>query len=301
MAVEKDKGSIIYKIIIVLLVVVLIGAIAIPKRMWDQENRNQKACRQRMSSLLAAEMLFLQHNDAYTDSLDGLIHFFQDSLGKYLLEFVKMDTFLNVRLINYFEKDTFVNAVIDTIKADTTLKDLRRSIEIQSHLAHSILRALSRKDSSMAVKIAEVMPGIVEPHEAAIAAFDSVTNNFADVDIYKYLLEDDSLTILVRTYTPDLTMVNYLPKIKLRQEYAQKVDSLYSEFLNELYKCPTVDKMYHIAVEGSVITYANIRCPLDSRDSMAVVKDWYRSTIGGQKIENHGKIVRGEKSWEKLY
>jgi len=96
-------------------------------------------------------------------------------------------------------------------------------------------------------------------------------------------------------------MVNYLPKIKLRQEYAQKVDSLYSEFLNELYKCPTVDKMYHIAVEGSVITYANIRCPLDSRDSMAVVKDWYRSTIGGQKIENHGKIVRGEKSWEKLY
>lgn len=301
MAVEKDRGSIIYKIIIVLLIVVLIGAIAIPKRMWDQEERNKQSCRQRMSSLLTAELLFQKYHDTYTDTLDTLIHFFQDHIDKYQLEFVEMDTFLNVHLLKYFKKDPFVNAVIDTVKSDTTIKDLRQTVEIQVNLARSMLRALSRSDSAVAAKISEVLPTIVDRDQAALAALDTVIQGFSKVDIYKYLFDDDSLKIIVANYTPTLTMVSYLPKIKLNREYAQIVDSLYIQYLENLYTCPSVGKRYHIAVEGSVITYSNIYCPLDRIDSLSVANDWYRSTIGGLKIENHGNIVRGEKSWERLF
>ncbi|MBN1352575.1 hypothetical protein JXJ21_24510 [candidate division KSB1 bacterium] len=300
MAVEKEKGSIIYKIIILVLIVVLIAAIMIPKQMWDQEARNMQTCRQRMSSLLTAELLYHRFHEAtYTDTLDTLIAFFEKNVDKYQLDFVANDTFLNVLIYKFFENDSLVKATIDTVRADTTLKDLRKAVEIQVNLAHSIVRALRDGDSTMAIIIADAQKGILEPHKALKTSYDKVAQLFSGVDIYKTLLNDDSLNVFIKNFTPELSMVHYLPKIKTHEKYKARVDSLFLDHINQLHSCPTTGKKYKIAIVGSTITYPNIYCPLDKDDSLEVVNDWYKTKIGGLRITNHGNIVELEKSWEK--
>ncbi|MFQ5751594.1 MAG: hypothetical protein ACE5HI_06305 [bacterium] len=42
----------------------------------------------------------------------------------------------------------------------------------------------------------------------------------------------------------------------------------------------------------------NVYCPIDSSDIQEVENNFLKSKIGGLKLENHGRIENGEKSWE---
>ena len=69
----KPKGSIVYKILIALLAVVLIGTIIYPKTLWDQEEKNVDACRENMVHILYAELVYLNENATYTDTLEKAV------------------------------------------------------------------------------------------------------------------------------------------------------------------------------------------------------------------------------------
>ena len=72
-----------------------------------------------------------------------------------------------------------------------------------------------------------------------------------------------------------------------------------SASLDSLAFCPSTGKPFQLVhVDTSVIKYINIYSPIDVDDIAMVQKDFLKSKLGGLKLENHGKIESGEKSWE---
>lgn len=302
MAEETGKGSILLKLIILVLIVVLVGAITIPKQMWDTEAQNTEICRQRMSSLLNAELLFQKYNEAYCPSLDSLIIFLKDSLTKYQLEFVDLDTVLNVKLMELVETDSLVQATIDTITADTTFSDILTTISIDYFLSRAMVDVIKQYDAKMTAIINPVLKENIEDKMAPTLAIQKLAEVRSSYDIMKVFAKDDSLSAAIKQIEPTLSMVHFLPTIRRYEFIANRVDSFYGAFLDSLHKCPTVGKPYDIRVDTvESFVYANIFCPVDSLDSLAVVNDFWKSKVGGLTVQNHGRIFKSEKSWEESY
>jgi hypothetical protein len=78
---SKPKGSIILKIVIVLLLALLIYTIWEPFEIVRQEDSNQRESRLRMSNIRAAQMFYFRNHDTYVRDLDSLVYWIQtDSL-----------------------------------------------------------------------------------------------------------------------------------------------------------------------------------------------------------------------------
>ncbi|MBN2091908.1 hypothetical protein JW964_19990 [candidate division KSB1 bacterium] len=249
MAKATGKGSIILKLIIVILIGVLAAAIMIPKQMWDEEEKNTTTCRQRMSSLLSAELLFQKYNEKYCPDLDTLLAFFQkDVEKKYELEFVRLDTFLNVQLMKLVGKDSIVKSIIDSVNWDTTYRDIKKAIEIDYFMAEAMVNVALKHDAQMARIIKPVLDVNYGDKMAPSKAMQELANHFSNYDIMKVLNMDDSLATVMRQIAPDMDMSDYLPKIKNFNHLSTRIDSFYAAYLDSLGNCPTVMKPYRIAV-----------------------------------------------------
>jgi ABC-type multidrug transport system fused ATPase/permease subunit len=114
----KARGSIIYKIIIVVLVVGLIWTIEYPKTLWKNEGKNAQLCRNRMEHILYAELIYLSYSgaDTYTDTLKKAVDFIKsDTTGLLLKRFTDIDSTLAETIYDVLEKDTTAAAIIDTL------------------------------------------------------------------------------------------------------------------------------------------------------------------------------------------
>ena len=298
MADDSGKGSIILKTIIVVLIVVLAGAIMIPKRMWDKEAENETICHQRMASLLSAELLFQKYNEAYCPSLDSLLDFFKNDLDSFQLEFVELDTFLGVELMKLIGKDSFAILTMDTIKADTAMDDILKTIGIDYFLAGAMCKVVQKNDRKMAAIINPVLAENIEDKMAPTIAINELVNHFNAYDIMQTLNEDDSLAFVLSQLSPTLAMEHYLQSVKQKTELATRIDSFYACFLDSLDHCPSVHKKYQIAIVGSTIVYSDIFCPITAEDSLKIENDFWKKKVGGMTLKNHGRITKGEKSWE---
>lgn len=249
MAEATGKGSIILKLIIVILIGVLAAAIMIPKQMWDQEDKHTTTCQQRMNSLLSAELLYQKYNEKYCSNLDTLLSFFQkDSEKKYQLDFVQLDTFLNVQLMKLVGEDSIVKSIIDSVKWDTTYRDVKKAIEIDYFLAHALLNVVLKEDVRMARIIKPVIEANYGDKMAPTKAMQELSNHYSNYDIMKVLHRDDSLATVMRQMAPDMDMADYLPKIKNFDYLAARIDSFYASYIDSLAKCPTVIRPYRLAV-----------------------------------------------------
>lgn len=72
------KGSIIFKIIIVLLAFLLVAVIAVPEEIWTEEELITKQGRSNMSSIFEAEKFFHGKSEKYTSDLDTLVTVIQN-------------------------------------------------------------------------------------------------------------------------------------------------------------------------------------------------------------------------------
>ena len=89
------KGSIIYKILILILVVVLIATLIYPKHLWDIEEENTKLCHQKMLHLLYAEYTYLSENSVFNDTLSKVVEFIKNDTTKMALKtFTNSDSVL---------------------------------------------------------------------------------------------------------------------------------------------------------------------------------------------------------------
>ncbi len=92
---DKPKGSIIYEILIVILILVLIGTILYPARVWENEEELQSICRTRMETIHNMELSFYisdpNSGNTYTDSIPKLKEVVFSSPGNIAI----LDTMIN--------------------------------------------------------------------------------------------------------------------------------------------------------------------------------------------------------------
>ncbi len=116
----KAKGSIIYKLLIVLLGVALLFTIMYPKYLWDQEEKNTEQCRAKMGHILYAELTYLTENNAYNDTLSIVSDFIKsDTTGARLRSYMTSDSMLSIDIYNYFKsnQDSLASQIIDSLLA----------------------------------------------------------------------------------------------------------------------------------------------------------------------------------------
>jgi hypothetical protein len=121
------KGSIIYKILIVLLGAGLLFTILYPKHIWDTENQNTKECRKNMEHILYAELTYLTDNNAYEDTLAKVIDYIKsDSAQTRLRTFLTSDSVLAQDIYQFFKtgKDSVAKTIVDSLLAFSRKYDI---------------------------------------------------------------------------------------------------------------------------------------------------------------------------------
>ena len=103
---RKAKGSIIYEILIILLVIVLVATLLYPKSVWNKIERESILCQDQMHRIIEAEALYIsfQGDFKYDSSLVNVIEFVKnESLWQKDSIMVTMrDTFQVRLLVDYF-------------------------------------------------------------------------------------------------------------------------------------------------------------------------------------------------------
>jgi len=140
------RGSIIYKILIVLLSVALIYTIIFPRQLWEEEEERTQICRNNMQHILYAEYIYLSEHNAFNDTLSKVVEFIKsDTTGELLRTFTNSDSILAFNIIDYLKSDDVAFAIIDSLQRygrrfdiDTTDAMILDSLRTYSHLVGPI-------------------------------------------------------------------------------------------------------------------------------------------------------------------
>ncbi len=113
----KPRGSIVYKLLIVILMVALVATILFPKSLWNKEAQNTQICHENMEHILYVEYVYLSENNTFTDTLGKAIDLIKnDTTGMLLRSFENTDSLLSERIKGFMKKqDTTAAAIIDTL------------------------------------------------------------------------------------------------------------------------------------------------------------------------------------------
>jgi len=295
MAKAKAKGSIFLEILIVILVIALIATILYPKKIWQQEDQNTQKCRSNMDRIFKAEMIFLKYNNNYTDSLEQLISFFKnDSTKAAIRDYFMADTALAENMKDFLiRSDSAADMVVRNLFADTLMYAIIEAIDYDSNLARVMLNRLENTSLADSVK-AKRSTGNND-----VAILKELDKEFKGIQIYEPIKDDDSLKLVFERMMPEVSVGSVIDTLyALNPDWAQKVDSSVFYTLDDFKTCPTVNREYKIAViDTSVIKYVNIECPIDSADIEAIKANFIEYHLGHHRIQNHGKIETGERSW----
>ncbi len=71
----KNKGSIVFKVLIVILSVGLFFAIYIPNNIWNEEAMEEAECQFRLKALVTVQDLYYEFNETYADTLTKIQNF----------------------------------------------------------------------------------------------------------------------------------------------------------------------------------------------------------------------------------
>lgn len=114
---QSPRGSIIYKFLIVVLGIALVGSLLYPDRLWKQEEANAKKCRAHMEHILYAESVYLTETNTFNDTLTKVVEFIKsDTTGQRLRSYLRADSILSLDILNYLKKDSTAYAIIDTLQ-----------------------------------------------------------------------------------------------------------------------------------------------------------------------------------------
>lgn len=242
----KPKGSIVYELLAVLLIVALYFTLTYPSKLWKQEEQNTQQCRQNMYHIYYAQVTYLNDSLVYADSLDKVInHILDDTTRKNLRLFTSLDSTIGRDIINYFDNSNYEM----TITRDSVFGE--------------------GPDSVITKKVKITVPALI-----------------------------DSMSSYAKRWDIDTTEAFILDSLRSVPGFSKKIDSIASVTLNNMSSCPTVGKEYKIvALNDTTPKIVNIYCPIDSQDIKEVEEDFKRSFLGGLKIENHGALEAGKKTW----
>lgn len=295
MAQEKASGKIIYELLIVILAVVLIGSILYPKKVKDQEVRYTELGRVRMDQVHKAELQYLRYNNTYNDTLERVLDFIKTSpeYAAYVdtMVIAQMDTVI-AHLGEFRRTEELILSNID-MATDTTMIDSLGELQLS-------LKIRSRILAGRVEVIHDLMKNLPNmPVSALTDAFLVVnTKEFTlGMDIVKNSIESGRLEDARTGANGQIQIIDDI--IEQFQAVKAMVPGYRSASLDSLYFCPTTHKPYVLVhVDTSAIKYLNVYCPIDSSDIDQVNRDILKSKVAGLKLINHGKIEKGERSWE---
>jgi hypothetical protein len=248
-----------------------------------------------MDRIFKSEMIFLKYHNNYTDSLDKLISSFkEDTTKEYVRDYFIADTAFAETMREFLTKgNSSADLVIRNLLADTLMFSIIEAIDYDSNLARVVLNRLEASALGDAIKAKR---SIGNEDVAILKEIDSL---FTGIEIYEPIKDDDSLKLVFDRMIPEVSIGSLLDTLySSNEEWARKIDSAVFYTLDELRFCPTVNREYIVTViDTSVIKYANIECPIDSTDVEATKANFIEYHLGHRRIENHGKIETGEKSW----
>ncbi|MBN1466059.1 hypothetical protein JXA02_09875 [candidate division KSB1 bacterium] len=195
----------------------------------------------------------------------------------------------------YFAEVTYLDAnlvyndtlekVIDFIVSDTTGKRLKRYTSLDSILGGQIIKTFKTLDDKVTITVDSVFG----------AGPDSVITKMVDIQVSALV---DSMLDYANEVDLDTTEAFVLDSLRFWPAYAAKIDTIAFVTLDGLYTCPTVGRDYIISANNDTIPkLINISCPIDSTDKEELAADFKRSFLGGLRIENHGALDNGEKTW----
>jgi hypothetical protein len=111
------KGSIIYKLLILLLSVALIATLAYPNSLWKLEAARKKQCRDNMEHILYAESVYLMEKNVYSPNLPKVVEFIkEDPSGRRMRKYLRSDSVLALHVIKLLKKDKLASSIIDSLQ-----------------------------------------------------------------------------------------------------------------------------------------------------------------------------------------
>ncbi|MDZ7344558.1 MAG: hypothetical protein ONA90_08580 [candidate division KSB1 bacterium] len=298
------KGSILYKILIVLLTAALVVSIIYPKTLWEREAKNQELCRNRMSNLYNAELQYQSTNARFSGEATEL------------LSFIKADSRYAKRLDSL---------VVQPIKVAIQKLDSVRQIQMRADtlIASLISKGSStnRLDSAVVDSIDRLEDQVIWDSRAVRRLLEAVRERMLTFPNLPISTLDRGLEIIERKeyfFAMEIVKRMVSEVFDLQQARVSSKDALANiasitrhlnatlediaqvpMTLDSLYFCPTFHDSIKIAlVDSGVFRFANIYCPIDSADIRLAEKDFIKARIGALKIANHGRIEKNEKSWE---
>jgi competence protein ComGC len=143
MASQDGRGSLILKIIIVLLVVAMVIAIKLPGQIWQEEDMIRDTSRGNMATLYEAQRYFYSLKSVYSDNEDELIATIQNDSALSKRQLVvnhttrlrdAMETFLNTSVVqNLYAISSNIKSVEDDLNANKrffkTIEEIDREAE----------------------------------------------------------------------------------------------------------------------------------------------------------------------------
>ena len=190
----NPKGSIIYKILIAILAVALVFSLIYPEKLWKAEEQKTEQCRQNMTHILYAELVYLMETEAYTDTVENAVNLIKnDTTGTLLRMYTNIDSVLSLNILTALKADTLAAAIIDTLNRygyqhniDTTSALILDSLKTYDNFARYI-------DSVALYSLDNLYKCPTTDKEYLITIID--TSAFKEIYINCPLDADDSLAV----------------------------------------------------------------------------------------------------------
>ncbi len=268
----RPRGSLLLEILAVLLAAALIFTLTYPKKVWKQEELNTEKCHENMWHIYFAEVTYLDSELAYNDTLEKVINFIlSDTTEKLLRRYTSIDSVLGMDIVYSFKE--LADTISITVPTEfDSLYEALPAIDSTSFFGHPC------KVDSVSGEPPDSM-FILKVQVPVVVLIDSMLSFANAVDL-------------------DTTEAFILDSLRTWPEYSERIDSIALATMNQIYNCPTTGKPYIIEANNDTLPkLVNIYCPLDSTDQEALKKDFKLYFLGGLRIENHGGIESGEKTW----
>lgn len=191
--------------------------------------------------------------------------------------------------ITYMEENLAYNdtleKVVDFIVSDTTSLKLHRFTNLDTILAGEIIKSFKGVTDTVTITVDSVFG----------EGPDSVITNIVDIQVAALV---DSMLFFANDVDLDTTEAFVLDSLRKWDVYAAMIDSMAFKILDQLYTCPTVGREYIVKANNDTTPkLIDIYCPVDSTDKAKLKEDFKLSFLGGLKIDNHGALEQGEKTW----
>ncbi len=195
----SPKGSIIYKILIVVLAAAVIASILYPDSLWKKEEQLTKLCRQNMEHILYAEYVYLAETDSFNNKITEVVDFIKsDTTGRMLRSYTKSDSILSVSIVDYMKNlDDLSKSIVDT------LAEFGRKWDIDT--TETMILDSLRSYPEFALKIDSI----------ALFSLDNMFLCPTVADSYRITVVDTSVIKVVNIYCP----IDSLDSLKVASDF----------------------------------------------------------------------------------